>query len=420
MTFTPFSNNLWYIGWKKQSAQGTPLAPTQFWRWLQGTKAGPKRAVQVMYEGDASPFQNLPESAGQYYDIHIKEYCRPITMGCALQAINATGSDTYTAPAQSTTLSGSVAAGATTCRLTGDIGNVGTLAVSVGGGYSGSSYEVVTLDLTTRTTPNYTYTLASSGTFKKAHSNLDTVISVATHVFTRQAAAYDFYTIEYGYKGGKSFRIQDCVCYQLKISGQAGQPLILEHDWYGITTSVPASQASDTYEGYNLSGVTGGPFLYYQNNGTFQVDGSATGQGASLTQFALNMKNSTGAMDLQNELFTTAGFLPGVIQYDLGLQAHFQNYNQYGETYLGSTTVNTSSTDNFLTGIGSFSVTLSTDAINALTLSLPNMAYMAADLSDPDPTQGKAVVQPITATPIKQSSTPPATITLTNSQASAY
>lgn len=423
MTFTPFQNNYWYIGWAKQSGQGTPAAPTKFWRWLDGTSAGPKRKANAEWEGDASPFENLVTSSSQYYEIKVKEYARPITMGCALQAVNATGSDAYTGPTKSTTLGASITAGATTCQLVGDFGNVGTLAVSVSGAYGSASYEVVTLDLTTRTTPNFTYTVAASGTFKKAHSSSDPVISVATHVFTRQAAAYDFYTIEYGYTmpgaSPKSFRIQDCVCYQLKIAGQKGSKIMLEHDWYGIQSATPASQATPTYEGYGLAGVTGGPFMYYQNNGTIQIDGAATGNAATVTDFALTIKNSTAAEALQSELFLTSGFLPGTVTYDLAASAHFQNYNQYGETYLGSTTVNTSSTDSYLTGQGSFSATFSTDAINAIALSMPNAAYLAADIATPK-LDGQPVIQPITFKPTKQGGTVPATLTLTNSQNSAY
>jgi hypothetical protein len=424
MAFTPFQDNYWYIGWAKQSVQGTPVAPTKFWRWRDGTMAGPRRKVTTEYEGDASPFENLPYSEGQHYEIMVKEYARPITMGCALEAIHCTGGETYTAPTKNTTLSASVTAGATTCSVAADLGNVGTLAVNVSGTYASAVYEVVTLDLTTRSGAGpFVYTVAASGTFKKAHSNSDPVNSVSTHLFTRATAGYDFYTIEYGYTmpgaSPKSFRIQDCVCYGLKISGQAGKPLMLEHSWYGITSSTPASQASPTYEGYNLSGVTGGPLMYYQNNGTLQIDGAATGQGASITQFDLSLKNSTAA-DLQNELFLLSGFLPGTISYDLALQAHFQNYNQFAETYLGSTTLSTSSTDNFLTGIGAFAGTFSTDTINALAISVPNMAYIAADLSAPKPSSGKAVTQAITAKPLKQGATVPVSLTLTNSQNAAY
>lgn len=424
MTFTPFQDNYWYIGWKKQSAQGSPAAPTQFWRWLDGTSAGPRRKAGAEWEGDASPFENLVTSSEQHYEIKIKEYARPITMGCALQAINATGSDTYTAPTKSTTLGANVLVGATTIQTVADLGNTGTLALSIGGGYSGASYEVVTIDCTTRTTPNFTYTIAASGTAKKAHTAGDTVISVASHAFTRQAAAFDFYTIEYGYTmpgaSPKSFRIQDCVCYQLKIAGSKGSKIMLEHDWYGIQSATPASQASPTYEGYGQAGVTGGPFMYYQNNGTIQIDGSATGQAATVMDFALTLKNSTAADDLQSELFLPSGFLPGTIQYDLALNAHFQNYAQYGETYLGSTTVNTSSTDSYLTGMGSFSATFNTDAINAFTLNMPNAAYLAADMAAPKASSGKAVVQPITMKPTKQSGVVPCTLTLANSQNSAY
>lgn len=423
MTFTPFQNNYWYIGWKKQSAQGTPAVPDKFWRWLDGTSAGPKRKANAEWEGDASPFENLVTSASQYYEIKVKEYARPITMGCALQAVNATGSDTYTGPTYSSTLAADVLAGATTVKLTADAGNTGTLAINIGGGYPGTSYEVLTIDCTTRTTPNYTYTIAASGTAKKAHTNGATVTSTSQHVFTRQAAAYDFYTIEYGFtmpgSSPKSFRIQDCVCYQLKISGQKGSKITLEHDWYGIQSATPASQASPTYEGYGQAGVTGGPFMYYQNNGTIQIDGANTGNAATVTDFALTIKNSTAAEALQSELFLPSGFLPGTVTYDLGANLHFQNYSQFGETYLGSTTVNTSSTDSYLTGMGSFSATFNTDAVNAIALSMPNAAYLAADIAPPK-LDGQPVVQPITFKPTKQSGTVPATLTLTNSQNSQY
>lgn len=419
MTITPTRHNLFYIGWSKQSSFGTPVAPTQFWRWLDSTQAQPDMKLAEEREGDTSPWVSLVYKTQQYYMFKIVEYVRPITAGCALQALLGTGSDTYTAPTVNTTLAASALAGATTIQLTADQGNTGTKVLNLTPGYANSAYEVVTIDCTTRTTPNYTYTLASGATLKNAHTNGDAVTSVSTHAFTRQLLTYDPYTIEFAFSQasyGKAFRITDCVCVDLNITHEAKKPLKFEHTWYGSLMALPGSLLTPSYEGTSVIGNAGSPFTWWMANGNWKIDNLTTGNATSITKQTLQIKNTTTPDDLQSEAVTIPYWLPGNIDVSGTVDFHFQNYNQYQEVYYGTTG---GTADSNLVGTGQLSTTWTADGVNGFTESLPYINYKSGPLQPK--LDGKPLVMSLAFAPSRNpTNTTPMTLTLTNSQASVY
>src|SRR5690349_9349914 len=200
---TPALNRrLLYVAWQKQAAWNTAvnMASANYWSWRQGTKETPAHQYTDEKEGDTAAWETLSTKETIYRKFTVVEAVRPITAGCAIAAFCGTGSDTLTAPAKSTTLSALVAAGATGFSVAGDLGNVGTLAASFEGGYSSSTNETQTIDLTTRTGAGpFTYTLAAGAKFAFGHANAGTVTSVATHAIAPTLYAYDPYTAEFGY-----------------------------------------------------------------------------------------------------------------------------------------------------------------------------------------------------------------------------
>lgn len=422
---TPIRGNDAYIGWAKETAWGTAVAPAFFWRWLDGSEWNPDVKVTSEREGDTSPFVSLSWKTAQMGMIKIVEYVRPITVGCALQALLGSGSDAYVAPSKNTTLAAAVTAGATTFQSTADLGNTSTLALAIEGGYSSITGEVVTADLTTRSGVGpYTYTLASSAKFKLGHSNGGTIVSQASHVLTRQTGAYDPYTLEwaYGHAGGtpaQAWRLQDAVCTELKISGQAGKPLKLEHTWYGALSKLQASLSAPVFEGVGTMGTPTSPFRYDMAGTSWTLDGAQTGNAVTVAKFDLTLKNTTDVNEFVTEALTPAYFQPGNFDISANLDVVFQNWSQYNNTYFGSSAPATGASDAILVGLGAFLATFTLDGISSLALNLPNVAYTAAKLAPK--LDAKAIHQPMTLVGQRgQGVTNPLVVTLTNAQASQY
>jgi len=417
--------NYAYIGWIKQSVWGTPLAPTSFWRWLDGTEANPEVKVTIEREGDTSPFQNLAVKASQVWKIIVKERVRPITAGCALQAVFGTGSDSVV-PGTATTLSAAIAAGTNTFNSVASLGTAGTASVNFTPGYASQIYETQTVNLASRAgTGPYTYTLQGAATFTSAHLINDPVSLTSIHTFTRGLTTYDPYTLEFAFHqnsggfAGKAFRIQDCVCAEVKITAEKGKALEIQHTWYGSFATIQAAFLTPSFEGTNVVGVAGGPLVFYHAANNWQLDNLTTGNATSVTKLDLTLKNTGGDLDLQNELLYPQYFLPGNMDISGTIDVHFQSYQQFLEMYYGSASATTGATDSNLVGYGQIQTSFASDDVNSLKIALPNAAYTAGKLTPK--LDGKPLTQNIIFTALKNPANPnPVTITLSNSQIAVY
>lgn len=421
---TPLRDNLVYIGYGKQSAWHTPVAATGFWRWLDGSDASiePKHAQER--EGDTSPFVSLVYKTEQTGAVKIVEYLRPRTAGCALQAVLGSGSETYTAPTKATTLAANILAGATSFQSTADLGNTGTLACNFTPGVASQTYEVQTVDLTTKSgTGPYTYTLAAAAKFAYAHTSGDALTSGSTHALVRGLTSYDPFTLEVARGDGVNapfqvVRFTDAVCTDVRITSAKGKPVQLEHTWYGAYELLKASNAVPVYEGNSVAGSTGGPMMHWNAAGTWTLDGATGGNAASIEQVVIDIKNATTANEFVSENINPDYFTLDNVDISAQAQVIFQSFSQYYETYFGSASPSSTARDSVLTGFGSLAATWSTDAINALAASLPNVAYTAAKV--PFKLDGKPVRQALAMTAVKTPASNPIALTLTNSQNSAY
>lgn len=416
--------NLYYMGFAKQSVWGTAVAPTFFSRWLDGSDAEPNVKVQKEREGDTSPFIALMFKTEQMWELKIVEYIRPIGFGFILQALLGTGSDTFTAPAQNTTLSSPVAIGASSFLTVASIGNAGTGYFNFTPGYNSSTYEVQNVNLAGRTgTGPYTYPLVSPATFSYAHSSSDPVTSASVHTMTRQVTTYDAYSFEVAFGNttfGKVFRIVNCVCTGLTLTSDMGKPLKIEHTWVGSQSAIQAAFSTILQEGTNLVGVAGGPLVHFHAGSTWQIDGSGSGNAAGIRQFKLTLKNSTKPEDMQSELVYAPYFLQGDFEIDGQLQVIFESYSQYLNTYFGSASATTGATDSYLVGYGAFTTTWTSDGINNVAVLCPYVGYTAAKI-DPPKLDAKPVYQNLTFSAYKTPAFPtPVTFTLNNSYAIQY
>jgi hypothetical protein len=421
---TPIRQNLFYIGWGKQSAWGAAVPPTSFWRWLDGSEANPEAKFATEREGDTSPYMSLIYKSGQYWTVKVVEYLRPITAGCAFQALLGSGSDTYTAPAKSSTLAAAVVAGATTFQSTGDLGNSSTLAINFTPGVASATYEVQTVNLASRTgTGPYTYTLAAGATFKNAHNSGDTITSASTHVFARTSYSYDPYSIEFAFGDGthapyQAIRLRDTVCVDLKLTSVAGKPVRLEHTWYGAASILQSALATVVLEGTTVVGAAGGPLTHFMAGSSWQVDNAGTGNAGSIKQFDLTLKNTSAPDEFQSEGISPAYFAPANFDITGQLQVIFQNYQQYYETYYGAASPAANAVDSYLVGYGQAAVTWTGDGVNSLQASLPSLAYTAAKLTPK--LDAKPLMQSIAFSGIKSGATAPLSLVLSNSQAAVY
>src|SRR5260221_3025011 len=192
-----FRDNAVYIGWAKQAAWGTGLAPTNWWIWRDGSDVVTNKNVTIEREGDQSGFASLPYVDRATGMIKISEYARPIVMGCALQSLLGTGSDAFTATVN-TTLGVQATAGATTITSIADLGNTGNQGVVLEGGVASTNLEAILLNKTTRTgTGPWVYTLANAATVQRTHVNGSTV-TAGSHRSTPQNAHHPHF-IEGGY-----------------------------------------------------------------------------------------------------------------------------------------------------------------------------------------------------------------------------
>lgn len=425
--------SLFYVGAGKEAAWGTAVAPTWFWRWLDGTDANPEAKFAEEREGDGSPHISLVYKTQQYWMIKIVEYLRPITAGYALQALLGSGSDSFAA-GTSTTLSAAVVAGATSFQSAASLGNAGTGYVNFTPGYASAVYEVLNVNLASRTGVGpYTYNLVAGQTFANAHANGDTVSLGQVHTLTRQSGQYDAYAIELGfgasaYGVARAIRVRDCVCVELKLTSEANKPVKLEHTWYGAPGALQAALSAVTLEGTSVKGAAGGPLSHDEAQTTWSLDGSTAGttNAATVRRLELTLKNSTSPEELQSEGLYSPYYMPGNFDVTARVDVFFQNYQQYYETYYGATSPATAATDSYLTGFGSLGCTWApaniagaTDGLNSLALSLPNVAYTAAKLTPK--LSRKPLVQAIQMRAVKSVAQPaPATFTLTNSWPNQY
>ncbi|HET8905955.1 MAG TPA: hypothetical protein VFN11_03220 [Ktedonobacterales bacterium] len=415
-----FRENAVYVGMGKQSAWGTGVAPTWFNLWLDGSDANPERSVKSERGGDSSPFELLSWTASQHQMIKIVEYAFPQLAGYALQALLCTGSDSLGAATANTTLSSSITKGASSLSVAASIGTVGTLAVAVSAAYGNAAYEVVTVDLTTKAGVGpFTYTLASSGTFKNAHTNGDTVVSAATHTLTRKASSYDPYSIEIAWNTDgvgslqRVYRYVDAVCTDVKISHATGNLLQIEHTWYAANVIKQAALTSTVYEQSK-------PFRFDQASGAWKILSATTGNAATFKRFDVSLKNSTSPDDCQTEGITPNYFIPGNIDVTGSFDVLFNSWQEYEACYFGANT-GAGATDSATIGYESLASTWTADGVNSLALSLPNIYYTAAKLSPKR--SAKALTQPVAYKAIQSGpagAVTPFTATLTNAYSTAY
>jgi hypothetical protein len=407
-----------YIGFAPETTPGTPVSPTYFPRWLNGTSLEIDMKHQRIKEGDASRRNALIIKNGQKVKIKLVSLLRPIELGALVAAAMGASSDSYTAPTTNTTMSSSSVAGATSISIAANTGltGTGTAALVIGSGTS--SEEVATFTTPPTGSGPYTLTVASSGTLKQAHANSSTVQSVATHVLTDQTVG-NYFTFECGFGNlyggfGTALRVRSCQISSIKFGAKAGEALKFEIEIVGIASTVQGTPATVTLEQHQV-------FLFTQTAWT--IDGATTGDAPNLEDFEIECKNMLDDT-IQTEQITLAALLYGDLEVNAKYKLVWTSTSRIFLTYYGG---NSGTTDAQALGLGSLNVLFTqADGFHTLAFNILTLAYLKAQPPVPKE-DGKHFIQEVegTSVPVPLSGSGPNNAyllqtTLTNTKYSSY
>lgn len=421
---SPIRSDNAYYGFSKETVPGSPVAPSVFPRWMDGSTIEIDMTAENVLEGDGSRRLSLIVKNRQMVKIKLSFTPRSNEAGFFEAAAMGAGSDTYTAPAVSTILSSNVLAGATSIPVTNNTGLTGSGTIPLVLGQGSATEEVATFNLpVTGSSVPYTLTVASGyngGALKYSHSAAFGVQTSATHVLTDQTDG-NYYTIEVGLgslfgANGTTLRVRSCKCDTFKRSSKAGSILTYEAEFIGIACAVQSTPATVTLEQRQ-------PFLFTQAIGTWAIDGSTTSVDAqAIEAWDIEQKNNVDT-GIQTEALTLAGLIFGMLDVGIGYDLVFTNASKIYQTYFGSPT---GTVDAQALGLGSFAVTFTQpDGFQSITYTINTVAYTKTPLPAPKK-DGKHYKLQISGTSIASSGGPGAgnayllQTTITNMQYSAY
>jgi hypothetical protein len=372
MATVPLRADNAYIGFAIQASQGTPIAPTNFTRWEDGTKLEYDMKVEEVREGDTSRRLSLLVKNQQSVKITLAATLRPVDAGFIECATMGSGSDTYTAPTVNTTLSSAASAGATTFSLTANTGLTasGTAYVAINPGQA--DYEVVAITTPGTGAGPYVYTIANSGTLKNNHLISEAVKGSASHVLADTSDG-NYYTIEMSFAGasGIILRVRDCKVDTCKVSAQAGSLIRYEVVFMGIAAAIQVTPATLTWDPRP-------PFLFQQ--GTYTVDGLTTGDAAVVEMFDIERKNNTELV--QTEQLTGAAIIFTKLDLSIGIDIVFTTAStRIQQIYFGGAA---GTTDAQAMLIGSLLLLFTAaDNFHTLQYNVPSITYIKTSIPEP-------------------------------------
>jgi hypothetical protein len=372
----PFRGNNYYLGFSEETTPGTPVAPSIFPRWKNGTKVLIDLATEEEEEGDGSRRTTLLIKNEQKVKITYVGSLRPNERGYFEKWAHGASSDSYTGPTVNTTMSALSNAGATSITVAGNTGltGTGTIALAIGAGTNAE--EIAVFNLPATGVGPYTLTVASSyngGALRLAHSNTSTVKSVASHVLTDQSDG-PYITAEAGFgnlysAGGTAIRIRSCKISKFTTVGEKGKIIIDTIEMTGIVSTVQSSPATVTLEQH-------GPFIFYQ--GAYTVDGNSTAQ--ALRKFSLERTNNLDE-DTQGEGLNPTCLIFGKLDVKLKYSLILTSFSPLYKTFYGSSTGTTDSTQ---VGLGSFNALLTQpDTLNSLAYNILTLGYTNSPWPEP-------------------------------------
>jgi len=421
VVITPIKSDNFYIGFSKEPSPGTPVAPSVFPRWMDGTSLEIDTKTEVVKEGDGSRRTSIIIKNGQKVKIKLHAWLRANELGFFEQATMGSGSDAYSAPAVATTLSANTLVGATSITLAANTGltGTGTIALAIEPGTNTEEIAIFTLPVsgsgpyTLNVDPSY-----NGGALKRAHTSAGAVKSAATHVLTDQNDG-DYFTIEAGigtlFSGaGTTLRVRSCKVASLKRSAKKGSMLLHEIEFTGIASTVQGSVATVTLEQHQ-------GFLFTQSAWT--LDGSTGGDAPNLDEFTIEQKNDLDE-DIQTESLTLAALIFGDLAITASFSLIFTAAARLYQMYFGSPTGTTDAQTLFL---GSLTVLFTQpDTLQTVQYKILTLAYEKTPIPAPKKdgkhwnlsVEGQSVAAPLSG--VGANNAYLLQTTLTNTQYSQY
>ncbi|MBF6588933.1 MAG: hypothetical protein IVW57_00195 [Ktedonobacterales bacterium] len=413
MAFIAIRSDNGYIGFAKQSQQNTGAAPTQFYRWLDGSGIEVDAKMEEIWEGDGSRHLSQLIKNRQSAKIKLITNVRPNDVGFLECAAMGAGSDAYTAPTVATVLSAATLVGATSISVATNTGLTGTGTIALALEAGTATEEIPTFTLPASGVGPYTLTVApayNGGTLKTAHANTGTVKSSASHVLTDQSdGSYYSGEVSIGGTAGIIIRLRDCKVEEIKRSGKAGTYISYEVTFSGIACLVQATPATVTFDPHT-------PYLFQQ--GTWTLDGSTTGDALAVTSFDISQKNNLD-LTIQAEQLTLAAIIFGNLTMEFACDIVFQNGNRIAETYFGGVA---GTVDAQAVAQGNLLLVFALpDGLNTLTYQVTTLEYSKVGVPQLKK-DGKAFRTPISAASVSNQSANPWLLetTLANTSYAAY
>lgn len=184
VVIVPIRNDNSYFGFAKETTPGTPVAPSLFPRWQDGSTITIELKAEDVWEGDGTRRLSQIVKNQQYVKLKLVVLPRMNEIGFFESLALGANSDTVTTVAPSTTLSAGVTGGTSTSvtvPVNTGLTGAGTIQMLVGAGTA--TAETVPFTLPATGAGPYTLTVAASyngGKLKNNHSSADPIASIAT------------------------------------------------------------------------------------------------------------------------------------------------------------------------------------------------------------------------------------------------
>lgn len=184
IVISPIRDDNSYFAFAKELNPGTPVAPSIFPRWQDGSNIQIDMKAEDVWEGDGSRRLSQVVKNQQLVKIKLVFLPRMNEIGFFESLALGANSDTITTVAPSTTLSASVTGGTSTSvtvPVNTGLTGAGTIQMLVGAGTA--TAETVPFTLPATGAGPYTLAVASSyngGKLKNNHSSADPIASIAT------------------------------------------------------------------------------------------------------------------------------------------------------------------------------------------------------------------------------------------------
>jgi len=446
-----FRGNFWQVGLGHQTAEGSLTAPTQMYRWIEGSEVMPDIKTTEYFEGDGSIDPTFLNKDSSMWKGKIKFYPRSTDIGQVLAMVAGTGSETIrNAPTGLTAtaasggslptgtihyavafkygqivgpLSADLSVTTTSTNATATISGISADAAATGmriykgpvGGAAGTYTQYADVAIATSVSDTGT-----TPTFSPVPTNLLAPSTTGVvHTYVPQTVS-DFWTCEFGQiiTGANAptnqirLWVGDCVPMALTLTLEPNRPVTAELDFLGKFAQVVSSLTAPVFDP--------GSRPLIMSNAIFYVDG----------QPVTTVGKTTIKIDftVSQDIFTASQIWPYAFieerrKVSVDYELIFQDASKFWNFVTGGLSTNPTAgtvvdSPAIATGMLDFALYQGgVDVNNALGLTINNINYQVKPVTWN--LQGKAIRQPVSGFAMR-SSLPLYTAQLRNARATTY